>query len=212
MPVAVHRIEVELRWVDHEVMVQVVGVGHSLQKPASFVERDLKSEASTRAIPAGDWVLNEISAHIQRFGTVPGEVIVTNRIGRVARRNSFGDRWRLAVADARTCGKPSAPVFEGGQCNDMCADPAHCLPKGTRFHYLRHFYASTLIAANLNPKVIQARLGHATITETMDTYGHLFPDAEDLGRGAIDAIIAVALTEQERNQATWEPFHPSSAT
>jgi hypothetical protein len=48
--------------------------------------------------------------------------------------------------------------------------------------------------------VIQARLGHATITETMDTYGHLFPDAEDLGRGAIDAIFAVALTEQERNQ------------
>ena len=47
-----------------------------------------------------------------------------------------------------------------------------------------------------------ARLGHATITETMDTYGHLFPDAEDLGRGAIDAILAVALTEQERNQET----------
>ena len=83
---------------------------------------------------------------------------------------------------------------------NRCADPAHCLPKGTRFHDLRHFYASTLITANLNPKVIQARLGHATITETMDTYGHLFPDAEDLGRGAIDAILAVALTEQERNQ------------
>jgi hypothetical protein len=62
--------------------------------------------------------------------------------------------------------------------------------------------ASTLIAANLNPKVIQARLGHATITETMDTYGHLFPDTEDLGRGAIDAILAVALTEQEQNQET----------
>jgi len=43
------------------------------------------------------------------------------------------------------------------------------LPKGTRFHDLRHFYASTLIVANLNPKVIQTRLGHATITETMDT-------------------------------------------
>ena len=55
-------------------------------------------------------------------------------------------------------------------------------------------------AANLNPKVIQARLGHATFTETMDTYGHLFPDAEDLGRGAIDAIFAMPLTEQGRNQ------------
>ena len=52
-------------------------------------------------------------------------------------------------------------------------------------------------------KVIQVRLGHATITETMDTYGHLFPDAEDLGRGAIDAIFAMAPTEQERNQETW---------
>ena len=101
-------------------------------------------------------------------------MIVTNRLGRVARRNSFGDRWRLAVADARTGGTPSAPPFEGGLCGETCADPAHCLSKGTRFHDLRHFYASTLIAANLNPKVIQARLGHATITETMDTYGHLF--------------------------------------
>jgi len=29
---------------------------------------------------------------------------------------------------------------------------ADCLPKGTRFHDLRHFYASTLIAASLNPR------------------------------------------------------------
>jgi integrase len=58
------------------------------------------------------------------------------------------------------------------------------LPRSTRYHDLRHFYASALIAANLNPKMIQARLGHATIAETMDTYGHLFPDSEDLGRGA----------------------------
>ncbi|WP_203883307.1 tyrosine-type recombinase/integrase [Planotetraspora kaengkrachanensis] len=56
------------------------------------------------------------------------------------------------------------------------------MPKGTRFHHLRHFYASNLIRANLNPKVIQTRLGHATIAKTMDTYGHLFPDDEDLGR------------------------------
>jgi hypothetical protein len=59
-------------------------------------------------------------------------------------------------------------------------------------HDLRHFYASTLIAANLNPKVIQVRLGHATIAETMDTYGHLFPESEELGRGAIDAILSSA--------------------
>ena len=66
---------------------------------------------------------------------------------------------------------------------------------------MRHFYASALIAANLNPKVIQARLGHATIAETMDVYGHLFPDSEDLGRGAVDDASAGALAEQERNRS-----------
>jgi hypothetical protein len=33
----------------------------------------------------------------------------------------------------------------------------------------------------------------------MDTYGHLFSDSEDLGRGAVDDALAVALAEQERN-------------
>jgi hypothetical protein len=37
-------------------------------------------------------------------------------------------------------------------------------PMALGFHDLGHFYASTLTAVNLNPKVIQSRLGHATIT------------------------------------------------
>jgi hypothetical protein len=48
-------------------------------------------------------------------------------------------------------------------------------------------------------KVIQARLGHTTITETMGTHGHLFPDAEDLGRESIDAVLGETPAELERN-------------
>lgn len=124
---------------------------------------DLKTEASTRTIPTDEWVLNEISTHLRRFGAGPGEVIVTNRLGRVARRNSFGDRWRLAVADARICGKLSAPAFEGGQCSQICADPAHCLPKGTRFHDLRHFYASTLKVSRVALDATFIRLGECVL-------------------------------------------------
>lgn len=80
------------------------------------------------------------------------------------RRSSFGDRWRAAVEAAG-------------------------LPTGTRFHDLRHFYASALIAANLHPKTIQARLGHASIVETLDTYGHLFPASEEEGRGVLDEAL-----------------------
>ena len=71
--------------------------------------------AVLEAIPADDWVLNEISTHVRRFGTGLGEVIVTNRLGNVARRNSFGDCWRKDVADARICGKPPAPAQDRGQ-------------------------------------------------------------------------------------------------
>jgi hypothetical protein len=106
---------------------------------------DLKTEASTRTVPADDWVLGMITAHVDRYGTGLDGVIITNRVGRVARRNSFGYCWRAAVASARICGNPPAGPEPGGQCGEQaCANPAHCLPKGTRFHDLRHFYASTL--------------------------------------------------------------------
>lgn len=42
-----------------------------------------------------------------------------------------------------------------------------------RFHDLRHTYASLLIAQGEHPKLIQEQLGHASITITLDRYGHL---------------------------------------
>ena len=150
----------------------------------------LKTDASTRTIPADDWVLNAITTHIQQWGTGSKESIVTNRLGAVPRRSAFGDSWRKAVTAARTCDKNPATPKPGGKCAEQCADPTHCLAKGTRVHDLRHFYISTLIDANLNPKVIQSRAGHATLAETMDTYGHLFPDSGELGRGVIEAALS----------------------
>lgn len=61
--------------------------------------------------------------------------------------------------------------------------------KGTGWHILRHFYASMLIRSGLDIKIIQVRMGHASITETMDTYGHLWPDNEDRSRDAVEAIL-----------------------
>src|SRR5262249_7434952 len=54
-------------------------------------------------------------------------------------------------------------------------------PKYTGLHCLRHYYASWLITRKpdggreLPLKEVQARLGHATLAMTADTYGHLFP-------------------------------------
>jgi hypothetical protein len=53
------------------------------------------------------------------------------------------------------------------------------------------------VAAGLHPKVIQARLRHATLAEMMDTYGHLLPDHEQQGRGALDRAFAIVDVPRE---------------
>lgn len=49
---------------------------------------------------------------------------------------------------------------------------------------LRHYYASLLIRYDESVKTVQARLGHATAAETLDSYGHLWPDSDDRTREA----------------------------
>ena len=57
--------------------------------------------------------------------------------------------------------------------------------KYSGLHALRHFFASWCInpkergGLGLSPKEAQERLGHSSITMTMDTYGHLFPKTDD---------------------------------
>lgn len=52
-------------------------------------------------------------------------------------------------------------------------DKAGIVPR--RFHDLRHTHATMLLANGVHPKIVQERLGHASIQTTMDTYGHTFP-------------------------------------
>jgi integrase len=62
------------------------------------------------------------------------------------------------------------------------------LPDGFRFHDLRHYFASLLIASGLDVKVVQARLRHASAKTTLDTYGHLWPDRDNTSRAAVAAV------------------------
>lgn len=48
-------------------------------------------------------------------------------------------------------------------------------PPTIRLHDLRHTHATILLLAGEHPKVVQERLGHATISITLDTYSHVIP-------------------------------------
>jgi integrase len=63
------------------------------------------------------------------------------------------------------------------------------LPEKFCFHDLRHYLASLLITSGADIKTVQARMRHATARTTLDTYGHLWPDAHESTRSAIGAVI-----------------------
>lgn len=44
-----------------------------------------------------------------------------------------------------------------------------------RLHDLRHSSATAALAAGVHPKIVQERLGHASVTTTMNTYSHAIP-------------------------------------
>lgn len=54
-----------------------------------------------------------------------------------------------------------------------------------RFHDLRHYYASMLIASGADVKVVQKRLRHASAATTLRIYTHLWPDADQTTRAAV---------------------------
>jgi integrase len=68
--------------------------------------------------------------------------------------------------------------------------PRAGLPSSTRFHDLRHTYASLLIAAGGHPRAVIERLGHSSITVTLGTYGHLFPTLDEALTEALDRELA----------------------
>ncbi|MCV7380269.1 site-specific integrase [Mycobacterium alsense] len=62
-----------------------------------------------------------------------------------------------------------------------------------RLHDLRHFYASGLIAAGCDVVTVQRALGHSSASVTLDTYSHLWPDANDRTRNAAAGLVDQAL-------------------
>ena len=46
-----------------------------------------------------------------------------------------------------------------------------------------------MIAAGVNPKALSTFMGHASISITLDRYGHLFPGSEDEAAELADAYL-----------------------
>ncbi|UCG84561.1 MAG: tyrosine-type recombinase/integrase [Dehalococcoidia bacterium] len=64
-------------------------------------------------------------------------------------------------------------------------------------HDLRHTHATLMLKQNIHPKIVQDRLGHATISITLDTYSHVLPGLQEAAALKFDEGFNVALSEAE---------------
>jgi integrase len=139
-----------------------------------------KTASSVRTVPLPAIVGEQLAQHFKVFGLDQRDerrLVFTNERDEPIRRTHFAEAFRRAVRSAG-------------------------LPDGTRFHELRHYYASLLIQHGESVKVVQSRLGHASAAETLDTYSHLWPDSEDRTRQAIDEILGGTMRSADRADGT----------
>jgi integrase len=66
-----------------------------------------------------------------------------------------------------------------------------------RFHDLRHSHATQLLTDKIHPKVAQERLGHSSISVTLDLYSHVIGSLQDEAADRIDATLGRALERRE---------------
>jgi integrase len=129
----------------------------------------LKSEASERTIPIAPMLANTLREW--KLVCPKGELglVFPNGIGRIESHANIVNRGLIPVQIA------AGVTTINGEA------------KYIGLHSLRHFYASWCINRRVDSglelplKVVQARLGHASVQMTADRYGHLFPRGDDGG-------------------------------
>jgi len=58
-----------------------------------------------------------------------------------------------------------------------------------RLHDLRHTHATLALQAGIHPKVVSERLGHATVSITLDTYSHAIPAMQEEAAALIAGLV-----------------------
>jgi integrase len=154
-----------LRWSDIDLAGRQVHVRQRADRYNKIGKP--KSESGERAVPLLPMVVNVLREWQLACPKGALDLVFPNGKGNVETLANIVTRGLCPAQVA------AGVVDEGGKA------------KYTGMHALRHFYASWSInrkadgGLELPAKVVQERLGHASIVMTLDVYGHLFPKIDD---------------------------------
>jgi integrase len=154
-----------LRWHDIDLTNNLIAIERSWDPVAGPVEP--KSRSGRRRIPLSHTLRRHLIAHRLHQGAKSSEELVfPNRNGRPFDPATLVARARKAWQSAGL-----EPIG---------------------LHECRHTYAAFMIAAGINAKALSTYMGHASITITLDRYGHLMPGNEHQAARMLDTYLDAA--------------------
>jgi integrase len=156
-----------LRWEDLDVSAGLLRVERSWDAKAREVV-EVKSRAGRRQVPVPRVLRPILLEHRMRQGR-GGEGLV------------FG-RSVVVPFEPTTIRNRALKAWEDAELEAI------------GLHEARHTFASMAIAAGVNPKALSTYMGHASITITLDRYGHLMPGNEEEAAALLDAYLERTVT------------------
>lgn len=159
-----------LRWANVDLRVGRLTINDTATEVAGRVIVDAaKTKASRRSFTLPRVATTALVTHrdglrAARASTAPDAFVIPNTTGGVmGQRNFRRSVWAPAVAKASL--GPLKP------------------------HELRHTAISLWIAAGMAPKEVSARAGHTSVAFTLDRYGHLYEESDEVGTALFDKFL-----------------------
>jgi len=166
-----------LRWASVDLDRGVVSVVESLEQTKAGLRFKPPKTETTRAVTLPVFAADEL----RRLKRQQAEDLLALGIRQTGQ----------TLVCAREDGAPLQPRSLSHEFSRlMCRVPD--LPR-VRFHDLRHSHATQLLDAGVHPKIAQERLGHSTITTTLDLYSHVTATMQENAAARLDAAFRSAI-------------------
>jgi len=166
-----------LQWSNVSLARRQVRVRTTLHRyKGQFVLEETKSRTSRRDIPLPESVCLALAAHQMQ-----------QEMERDLAGAAWDASWNLVF-----CSPIGTPLH-----GDMIYRhfkgllKAARLSTSTRVHDLRHTFATLLLERGVNIRAVSELLGHASVTITLNTYGHVTPKMQDTALEHITQIVAL---------------------
>lgn len=162
-----------LRWQDVDFIYSQIYISRSLHqlRDGSYIYTQPKSEKSRRTIALPSSLFFILSEHrkakeveaLLLGQTLSDTDLVFNDLGKPLRPNTVTYAWERMAARSGV--------------------------KVIRLHDARHTHASLMLKQGIHPKIVQERLGHASIQMTLDTYSHVAPGIQQAAAESFDKLL-----------------------